>query len=177
MPENSALRVLCLDIEGGYGGSSRSLYESIRHLDTANTAAEVWCRRQGPIQHRYQAIGVTARVTPAMPRFSALPRLSRNVYAAARAALEFRRAGAFLKDLQGAAACFDAVHFNLVCQKRFDRGAIRIAGVIHAKLTHVAVTFVLQADNHCELPLLIPASCSGTSFWKARREARDAGWS
>lgn len=112
MPENTALRVLCLDIEGGYGGSSRSLYESIRHLDTAKTMAEVWCRREGPIQQRYQAIGVTARVTPAMPRFSALPRLSRNIHAAARAALEFRRAGAFLKDLQREAAQFDVIHFN-----------------------------------------------------------------
>lgn len=106
------MRVLCLDIEGGYGGSSRSLYESIRHLDTSKVAAEVWCRREGPIQHRYQAIGVPARVTPAMPRFSALPLLSRNIYAATRAALEFRRADGFLKDLQREAARFDVIHFN-----------------------------------------------------------------
>lgn len=112
MLEASPLRVLCLDIEGGYGGSSRSLYESIRHLDAAKTVAEVWCRREGPIQPRYQAIGVTARIMPAMPRFSALPRLSRNIYAAARAALEFRRAGAFLEDLRREAARFDVIHFN-----------------------------------------------------------------
>lgn len=112
MPETRPLRALCLDIEGGYGGSSRSLYESIRHLDTAKAAAEIWCRREGPIQQRYQAIGVTARVTPTMPRFSALPRLSRNIYAAARAALEFRRAGPFLTDLQREAARFDVIHFN-----------------------------------------------------------------
>ena len=112
MSEVRPLRVLCLDIEGGYGGSSRSLYESIRHLDAAKVSAEVWCRRDGPIQRRYQTIGIAARVTPTMPRFSALPRLSRNIYAAARAALEFRRAGAFLAQLQCEAVRFDVIHFN-----------------------------------------------------------------
>ena len=48
------MRVLCLDIEGGYGGSSRSLYESIRHLPKGVTC-EVWCRRAGPIQAQYRA--------------------------------------------------------------------------------------------------------------------------
>ena len=27
------IRVLCLDIEGGYGGSSRSLYFSLQNMD------------------------------------------------------------------------------------------------------------------------------------------------
>lgn len=106
------LRVLCLDIEGGYGGSSRSLFESIRHLGPGEAAVEVWCCREGPIQPRYQAIGVTTRVTPTMPRFSALPRLSRNINAAARAALAFRRAGTFLEELRREAARFDVIHFN-----------------------------------------------------------------
>lgn len=106
------LRILCLDLEGGYGGSSRSLYESLRHLDASEATAEVWCRREGPIQPRYNAIGVTTRVMPAMPRFSALPRLSRNLHAAVTAALEFRRAGAFLEELRREAARFDVIHFN-----------------------------------------------------------------
>lgn len=108
----SPLRILCLDIEGGYGGSSRSLYESVRHLDPADAAVEVWCRREGPIQPRYQAIGIATRTAPTMPRFSALPRLSRNLNAAARAALAFRRAGAFLEELRRESARFDVIHFN-----------------------------------------------------------------
>lgn len=106
------LRTLCLDIEGGYGGSSRSLYESVRHLDPNEAAVEVWCRREGPIQSRYRAIDVAARVTPTMPRFSALSRLSRNLYAAARATWDFHRAGTFLEELQREVARFDVVHFN-----------------------------------------------------------------
>jgi glycosyltransferase involved in cell wall biosynthesis len=112
MPDSAPLRVLCLDIEGGYGGSSRSLYESVRHLSSPETTVEVWCRREGPIQPRYRALGVTVRVTPNMPRFSALPRLSRNLYALARTALEFRRARALLEDLRREAARFDVIHFN-----------------------------------------------------------------
>lgn len=112
MSDSGPLRILCLDIEGGYGGSSRSLYESVRHLNASETAVEVWCRREGPIQPRYRALGITTRVAPTMPRFSALPRLSRNLYAAARAAVEFRRAGAFLEEFRGEAARFDVIHFN-----------------------------------------------------------------
>ncbi|MGE0093984.1 MAG: glycosyltransferase family 4 protein [Alphaproteobacteria bacterium] len=106
------LRILCLDVEGGYGGSSRSLYESLRHLNASEATAEVWCRRDGPIQPRYQAIGIATRVMPAMPRFSALPRLSRNLHAAVTAILEFRRAGAFLEELRRETARFDVIHFN-----------------------------------------------------------------
>ena len=47
-----------------------------------------------------------------MPRFSALPRLSRNFYAAANAVLEFQRAGAFLEDLRQETERFDVIHFN-----------------------------------------------------------------
>jgi len=37
------LRVLCLDIEGGFSGFSRSLYESVRDRDKTQAAVEVWC--------------------------------------------------------------------------------------------------------------------------------------
>ena len=78
------LRVLCLDIEGGYGGSSRSLFESIRHLDRDRVSPEVWCGREGPIQVRYRALDVPCR-TVSWPRYSALPRLSRNLLGWGRA--------------------------------------------------------------------------------------------
>ena len=106
------LRVLCLDIEGGYGGSSRSLFESVRHLDRSVVAIEVWCRREGPIQARYQALGVPCRVWPSMPSVSSLPRFSRNLYAYGRAALAFHRAGPFREALAEAASNVDVVHFN-----------------------------------------------------------------
>jgi len=107
------LRVLCLDLEGGYGGSSRSLYHSIRALDRRRVSIEVWCRRAGPAQVLYEAIGVTCRVAPEMPRVSSLPRLSRNLYAYARAIPAFWRARSFRHALRNAAQDrFDLVHFN-----------------------------------------------------------------
>ncbi len=106
------MRVLCLDIEGGYGGSSRSLYESVRNLH-GNVEIEVWCRREGPIQPRYEALGVPCRVVPTMLHISSLPRLSRNFYAFGQFAMNWRGSGRFRQELLRAAdERFDVVHFN-----------------------------------------------------------------
>lgn len=106
------LRVLCLDIEGGFGGSSRSLFQSVKHLDREAVRVEVWCKRAGPIQEAYAGLGVSCRVPPDMPKVSALPRLSRNLLAHARHWLDFARSGAFRVELVARAAEFDVVHLN-----------------------------------------------------------------
>jgi glycosyltransferase involved in cell wall biosynthesis len=106
-----SLSVLCLDIEGGYGGSSRSLYESLRHLPP-DVTTEVWCRKQGPIQERYAAIGIPCRVAEDMPHINSLPRLSRNVYIYAKFLLRWHASASFRDTLLKAAARFDIIHFN-----------------------------------------------------------------
>lgn len=106
------LRVLCLDIEGGYGGSSRSLLESLLHMDRGTVAAEVWCRRDGPARTHYAEIGVPCRVEPTMPRVNSLPRWSRSARAYAEFAWRFRRAAALRARLADEAKRFDIVHFN-----------------------------------------------------------------
>jgi glycosyltransferase involved in cell wall biosynthesis len=105
------MRVLCLDIEGGFGGSSRSLFEFVRHRPEG-FEIEVWCRREGPARARYADIGVNCRITPDMPHFSSLPRLSRNLYSYARFRQARRRNTAFRQDLLRAAAAVDVVHLN-----------------------------------------------------------------
>lgn len=107
-----ALKVLCLDGEGGFGGSSRSLFESLAHMDRAALDAAVWCARQGPIVDRYRALGVSCAVEPLMPRFTALPRLSRNLYGLTRVALAYRAARPFLARLRADAAESDVIHLN-----------------------------------------------------------------
>ncbi len=133
----SKLRVLALDIEGGYGGSSRSLYESIRHMDRGRATVEVWCRRPGPVQDRYAAIGVPCRVVPAMPKVSALPRLSRNLYVFARAFADFAAARVFRAELVAAIhERFDLVHFNheaLFLQARWLRRRTRVPFTMHVR--------------------------------------------
>jgi glycosyltransferase involved in cell wall biosynthesis len=105
------MRVLCLDIEGGFGGSSRSLFESLRHMG-GMVSAEVWCARPGPVLARYAAIGTPARAVPGMPRFTALPRLSRNLLAGARYGREWLAAARFRAELAARCADADIVHLN-----------------------------------------------------------------
>ena len=106
------LRVLCLDIEGGYGGSSRSLFESIAHLNRAHIDAEIWCKRNGPIQDRYDAISVPVHVTAAMPKVSSLSRLSRNLYTYGLFIFDWLKSRSFRRRLMKAAENVDVVHFN-----------------------------------------------------------------
>lgn len=103
-------RILCLDIEGGYGGSSRSLFESLRHMDRTGLDIEVWCARSGPIQARYADIGIVCRVMPDMPRWSALPRLSRNLVSKARYVLNWRHGTTCRDALLTCGA--DLIHYN-----------------------------------------------------------------
>ena len=107
-----ALTVLCLDGEGGFGGASRSLFESLAHMDRSALEPRVWCARQGPIAERYRALGVPCAVEPLMPRFTSLPRLSRNLYGLFRVALAYRAARPFLARLLAAAGEADVVHLN-----------------------------------------------------------------
>ncbi|MGB0630068.1 MAG: glycosyltransferase family 4 protein [Alphaproteobacteria bacterium] len=106
------VRALCLDIEGGHGGSSRSLYESIAHLDRAETQVSVWCKREGPIQDKYSALNVPTAVRADMPKVSSLPRLSRNLYAYSLFVSDWLRSAGFRRALEAASHDVDVVHFN-----------------------------------------------------------------
>ncbi len=107
------LRVLCLDIEGGHGGSSRSLHESLRHMDRSRVAPEVWCRRGGRIEALYAELGIPCRVEPALPKVSSLPRISRNLIAYAGALPGFVAGRPALQALaREVNDRFEVVHFN-----------------------------------------------------------------
>lgn len=105
--------VLCLDIEGGYGGSSRSLFQSLVHLPDGKIQPEVWCRRSGPIQGFYENVGIPCATTPDMPHVSALPRMSRNLYVFGRYALKHPGSRVFRQLLKKTAEeKFHVIHFN-----------------------------------------------------------------
>ena len=105
--------ILCLDIEGGYGGSSRSLFQSLSNLPKGVAEPEVWCRRAGPVQALYAEAGIPCAVKPTMAHVSALPRLSRNLYVFTRARLRFSTSRTFRNALSAAVnERFDIVHFN-----------------------------------------------------------------
>ncbi|OHC67343.1 MAG: hypothetical protein A3H93_15185 [Rhodocyclales bacterium RIFCSPLOWO2_02_FULL_63_24] len=107
------LRVLCLDIEGGYGGSSRSLFYVVKHLNRDLVLPEVWCKREGPIQAMYDALGIRVRIEPELPKLSSLPRFSRSAYANLRYLLALPGSSNLRARLvHEVNDRFDIVHFN-----------------------------------------------------------------
>ena len=132
------MRVLCLDHEGGYGGSSRSLFHLIQNMDRSALDVEVWCRRAGPIRERYAAIGVPVRVVPDMFEVSTVYRLSRNVLLFGQALGQLWRAGRLRRDLVAAVnGRFDVVHFNhpnLFLLARWLRPRTRIPFTMHVRV-------------------------------------------
>lgn len=145
-PRVARPRILCLDPEGGHGGSSRSLYESLRHIDPAAMAIAVWCRRPGPIQDRYAALGHAVRVEPAMPTATAVPRLSRNLAMFGRARLRWPRSRGFREALRRAAdEDFDLIHFNhegLFQLARWLRPRCRVPLTMHFRKTTADTPFL-----------------------------------
>ena len=128
------LRVLALDIEGGHGGSSRSLFTAIQHLDLKSISIEVWCKRGGIIEKRYADIGVPVRVCPEMPKVSALQRFSRNVHSQLRFLYQFSKATEFRRTLlKEINLRFDVVHCN--------HEALAYLGVWMRFRTHAALVF------------------------------------
>ncbi|MEQ8667358.1 MAG: glycosyltransferase family 4 protein [Rhodospirillales bacterium] len=108
------LRVLCLDIEGGYGGSSRSLYNTIRYLPAGDVSCEVWHRKAGPIAAMYEALGIPARQEPSIRSVAAfhrqLPSINDTVQEFAR--LTFRDRSFRERIKREITERFDLVHFN-----------------------------------------------------------------
>ena len=76
------IRVLCIDHEGGYGGSSRSLFYLIKNIIRLedNIFFEVWCRKKGPIQDMYKSIKVKCITENNIQTYSTLHRTTRNFF-------------------------------------------------------------------------------------------------
>ncbi len=131
------LNVLCLDIEGGHGGSSRSLYQMLNFVDTSVVMPEVWCKKKGLIESMYEGIGIDCRVFPTMPKVSALPKNSRNVIVFAKAVFDFIRASQFKKIIvKEVNQRFDLVHFNheaLFLLARYLRPKVDIPFTMHIR--------------------------------------------
>ncbi len=67
--EQDPVGVLYLDVEGGWGGSSRSMYYLIEPLDRKSWRPLVLSRKPGPNDERYRHIGVSHLTIPEMPVF------------------------------------------------------------------------------------------------------------
>ena len=72
------LNILCLDIEGGHGGSSKSLYNSIKYINQDKFKPIVICKKNGLLD-KYAEIGIKCFVDKTMPTFTALRKQNRNI--------------------------------------------------------------------------------------------------
>jgi len=103
-----------LDIEGGHGGSSRSLFNSLKYISKTNEIdVSVWCKRSGAIHDKYNEIGVNTKVKPFMPTVSTVNRLSRNILLQLRFFLYiWPQSKEFRNSLKLAAQSVDLIHGN-----------------------------------------------------------------
>ena len=78
------IRILCLDIEGGHGGSSRSLFYSIEAITKKKKKSiidiTVICRKKSWLVNEYKKMGITCLIEESMPRFTSLSKTNRNIY-------------------------------------------------------------------------------------------------
>ena len=107
------LRILCLDIEGGHGGSSRSLLSSLGALPRQAAVVEVVCRRGGWIESAYADIGIHCSIDPTMPTFTTLDRGSRNFFDGFQFLLRrWPQSAAFRRRLLEKLETVDLIHCN-----------------------------------------------------------------
>jgi len=115
-PLDKPLRVLCLDHEGGHGGSSRSLYAVLRHVDSSQVSVEVWGRQDYGIKSKYQDLKIEFKVVPGMPVysvFSTSPVRNLSVLKSKmKDFINFRKDAAQFAD--EVKSRFDVIHFNHV---------------------------------------------------------------
>lgn len=106
------IRTLHIDIEGGWGGSSRSLFELVSRLDRATIKPTVLYRSEGSIAARYRAIGIEAFHVPEI--YSVAPRPKNSAKILLASLPRALRAPAALKVIAAAAAerRADLLHLN-----------------------------------------------------------------
>ncbi len=72
MQKNKSINTLHVDIEGGFGGSARSLFEIVKLLKKASYNPYIIYAKAGPNKERYESINVEAELFPEF--FTFVPR-------------------------------------------------------------------------------------------------------
>ena len=76
----SKIKILCIDIEGGHGGSSRSLFYALEEISKIkNIQITVICRIDSWMKKEYKRLGIRCLTEKTIPRFTPLKKYSRNI--------------------------------------------------------------------------------------------------
>ena len=108
--------ILVLDMESGFGGSSKSLFLSIKYLKKISNEfnIEVWVFNIKGIIKEYPSIGVKVKKIENIPRSTSGETLKANVLELARAAFIYYKSRGCIKNIaKEINERFDLVHFNL----------------------------------------------------------------
>jgi glycosyltransferase involved in cell wall biosynthesis len=73
------MRVLCIDSEGGHGGSSRSLFFFLKFVDRKDFSPTIVVRRGGSIQQQYEGLGISCQVLSKLPVVSAVYTIASDI--------------------------------------------------------------------------------------------------
>jgi len=110
---NDKIRILFIDIEGGTGGSSKSLYELIRGFDDNEINLEVYSKKNGPIINLYKKINIEYNVNKLIPKITSVKKNSRNILIYLKFFLyDWLISYGFRKQLIQDLNYFDVVHLN-----------------------------------------------------------------
>ena len=75
--DKQKLKVLILDIEGGHGGSSKSIFYSVKNCNSDLVDIEIWCKKYGVIEDWYQKIDKKISIVEDMPRINSYKKFLR----------------------------------------------------------------------------------------------------
>lgn len=131
------LRILHIDIEGGFGGSSRSLAMYVRGLREVNKGrftSHVLCKSPGPIQNIYEEIDVHCEVFPFMFTRIPLPKYNiRNLLSSIPKLIDIWRLHKKIGDIQP-----DIIHLNYA-GLMFNGRLLKLFGYQGRIITHSRV--------------------------------------
>lgn len=138
IPSSGKIGILYLDVEGGWGGSSRSLYFLIEALDRTAFEPVVLLRKQGPVADRYRQLGVNCLHAPELAAFR--PSERKNIVSFAIFLWELRRFRHLLKRLRRMTARHDIrlIHVNhesLTLSGYLLTNALKLPWVCHSRTT------------------------------------------
>lgn len=107
-------KILCIDIEGGHGGSSRSLFYSISSMVRKDRQFNITviCRKNSWLFQEYSKLGVKCIINENIPRFTPLIKINRNIYQLFLFLTKsWPKSNKFRKNIIGSKK-YDIIHFN-----------------------------------------------------------------
>ena len=73
-------KILCLDIEGGHGGSSKSLFYLLQKINKKKFNIKVICRRNSWLKNEYRKNNIECEIDKSIPKYEILTKFSRSFF-------------------------------------------------------------------------------------------------